>query len=78
MLLGAVMWSYWPTLGQLVATWSSQADYSHGFLVLPLAVLFLWLRRDRRPSQWRPAVGWGLAVPGAQLPGADDRSSLFF
>ena len=59
-LLGAVfLWSYWPALGALVDTWNHVQDYSHGYLVLPLAVLFLWARRDRMP-----AVAAGLAWPG--------------
>jgi exosortase len=50
-LLGLVFaWAYAPTLGMLAHSWSSQPDYSHGFLVPPLALLFLWLRRDRMPA----------------------------
>lgn len=30
-------WAYWPTWRQLVHAWSTQADYSHGFLAMPLA-----------------------------------------
>jgi exosortase len=56
----ALLWAYWPTFGQLVAQWSSQADYSHGFLVIPLTLVLLWLRRDRRPAEVRPAVVGGL------------------
>ncbi len=62
-LLGAVfLWSYWPTLGALVDTWNHVQDYSHGYLVAPLAVLFLWARRDRMP-----AAAAGLAWPGLVL-----------
>ncbi|MDA7977323.1 MAG: exosortase/archaeosortase family protein [Pirellulales bacterium] len=48
-LMLAFIWSYAPTLQGLFETWSSEADYSHGFFVIPLAVFFLWLRRDRMP-----------------------------
>jgi hypothetical protein len=59
-LLGAVfVWSCWPTL---VNTWNHVQDYSHGYLVAPLAVLFLWARRDRMPS-----AAVGLAWPGLLL-----------
>ena len=50
-LLGTVgCWAYWPTLQSLIATWAREPDYSHGFLVFPLALLFLWVRRDRFPA----------------------------
>jgi exosortase len=67
LLLAALLWAYWPTLAELIGLWSSQADYSHGFLVPPLAVFFLWVRRDQRPTVWQPAVGWGVACLGFSL-----------
>ena len=55
-------WAYWPTWRQLVHAWSTQADYSHGFLVMPLALVFLYLRRDLRPAVMEPARVAGLAL----------------
>lgn len=50
-LLGAAfVWSYWPTLTSLFAAWCYVPDYSHGFLVPPLAAFILWIRRDRMPA----------------------------
>jgi len=50
-LLGLVfLWSYAPTMRDLVSVWTSVADYSHGFLVVPAAILILWLTRDGRPT----------------------------
>ena len=34
-------WAYWPTVCRLCVIWSDHADYSHGFLVVPLAIGFL-------------------------------------
>jgi exosortase len=48
------VWSYWPTLHSLAVTWSRVSDYSHGFLVLPIAAFFLWARRDSRPPLGQP------------------------
>jgi exosortase len=57
-LLGAALvWAYWPTIVELVLAWDTQPDYSHGFLVVPLAVYFLWARRDRFPG-WASRPGW--------------------
>jgi exosortase len=47
-----------PTIMELIRTWNSEADYSHGFLVAPIALLLLWLRRDAFPNQ-REAPAWG-------------------
>jgi exosortase len=50
-VLGAAfLWSYWPTLRALADAWNHVPDYSHGYLVPPLALVFLWARRDRMPA----------------------------
>ena len=47
-----------PILYYMVLHWKSVADYSHGFLVGPLALYFAWERRDKlrrapiEPSWW--------------------------
>ena len=47
-----------PILYYMVQHWRAQADYSHGFLILPLAIYFAWERRKRlrrtpiEPSWW--------------------------
>ena len=55
----SLCWAYWPTLLETFAAWVKEPDYSHGFLVAPLAVLFLYLRREEIPlADLRPsAVG---------------------
>ena len=50
-LVLVAVWCYLPTIAGLVGAWIREPDYSHGFLVAPLAVLFLWARRDRFPAQ---------------------------
>ena len=44
-------WAYWPTLVELAGKWDRLPDYSHGYLVAPLAVFFLWVRRARFPTK---------------------------
>lgn len=47
-----------PILFYMARQWSNQADYSHGFLIAPLAVYFAWERRKKlrrtpiEPSWW--------------------------
>jgi exosortase len=66
-LIGTMLWAYWPTLRAMVRTWDTIPDYSHGYLVVPAALLFLWVRRDRIPAiasrpQWLGLLLIGLAI----------------
>lgn len=38
---------YWDVLTALVRDWATDDNYSHGFLVVPLAAYFVWERRNR-------------------------------
>jgi exosortase len=68
------LWAYWTTFVELVGVWLREPDYSHGFLVVPLALGVLWLRRDRYPGfaegpTWLGVVILLLAL-GLRLAGA--------
>jgi exosortase len=67
--LVAGLWAYWPSLLQLVRIWNREPDYSHGFLVIPLAVMFLWVRRESFPGLMAssPVLGIGLLVMSLAL-----------
>jgi exosortase len=67
--LGCLLWTFWPTLTELSNTWSSDPQYSHGFLVPLFAAFLLWMRRDLlkecelRPSWWGlPVLALGLGL----------------
>ena len=53
---------YFPVLYGLVAEWASDSNYSHGFLVIPLAFWLIW--RQRRELSALPVEGtrWGFAL----------------
>lgn len=71
-LLGAGIILYRGVLSKLVRDWSANDDYSHGFLVVPLALYFAWRRREHlarmRPSP--SALGVLLVVAGLGMLGA--------
>ncbi|WP_419194229.1 exosortase/archaeosortase family protein [Novipirellula herctigrandis] len=46
----AVLYAYWPTLLWMEDAWRVEPDYSHGYLVIPLAGLLLWHRRESLPG----------------------------
>lgn len=50
LVIAGFVWSYWPVWLDLTILWNSIPDYSHGFLVLPLAAFFLWVKRDSFPG----------------------------
>ena len=73
-LAATFAWAYWPTLVDLVRTWDREPDYSHGYFVVPLALYFLWARRDRFPGlaakwAWPGLVLIGLSI-GVRMWGA--------
>lgn len=63
-VLVVLIWAYWPTVGFLIDSWNHEPDYSHGYLVLPLAVAMLWVRRDQMPQDAPYAIwpGFGCMI----------------
>src|SRR4026207_36792 len=67
-----------PVLLRLAEDWKNDDNYSHGFLIIPLAAYFVWERRARLAAL-APAPPWlglvavigGLAVLLAGLLGAE-------
>jgi len=51
---------YWKVVPHLVEQWADEEDYNHGFLILPLALYFVWEQRERLRA----------LVPRASLAGA--------
>jgi len=64
-LTAAFVWTYWPTLRELAHIWNVEPDYSHGYLVAPLAVCFLWLRRAQMPQPQGPAWPGAVVIAAA-------------
>jgi exosortase len=59
---GSLLWSYWPTLGEMAHAWSHNPHYSHGFLVPVFALALLGLRwKQFRDVPFRPSW-WGVPV----------------
>ena len=58
----ALLWSYAPEARGLVETWNRDPNYSHGYLVIPIALAILWRRlketNDHEQFPWQPA--WGV------------------
>ena len=70
-VVGAFLGAYAPNLIDLVKTWIREPDYSHGFLVLPIALVIMYRLWPQKPSDqptpWMPGLlvvvlGLGLRV----------------
>jgi exosortase len=58
----ALLWAFWPTLAELARRWSSDPQYSHGYLVPVFAAALLYMRRSMC-AQLEPGFHWwGLAL----------------
>ncbi len=73
----AFVWTYWPTITGLVERWSSVADYSHGFLVAPLAALFLLVRRKDCPRDLVGSPKWAIVAVTIAMVGRYLSARLF-
>jgi exosortase len=55
-----LLWAYAPTLAGMVQRWSSDPQYSHGFLVPVFAGIVLWVRSPQHPGVALSPSWWGL------------------
>jgi exosortase len=66
LLAAPCVWLYAPVASKLVRDWAHNENYSHGFLVVPLAVFFAWQRRrDLAAADLRPHWTGLLTICGA-------------
>jgi exosortase len=62
-IVAGVVWVYGGVLSSLVQQWASDDNYSHGFLILPLAAYFAWERRGLLArATCRPHLGGALVL----------------
>jgi exosortase len=61
LLAGAVAAAYWDVGTGLVRQWAADDNYSHGFLIAPLAAFFAWQQRAALAALPVRPSGWGAA-----------------
>jgi len=67
LVLGAGAWLYSGVIARLVQDWAHDDNYSHGFLIVPLALYFAWERRRQLQALTpRPSIR-GLVIVMAGL-----------
>jgi len=66
LLVTSVALLYWSVLDSLVRDWASDPNYSHGFLIPPLALYLAWERRKRVAAlETRPSLLGLLIIIGS-------------
>lgn len=45
LILGGLALVFWRVFGRLIDAWIVDGNYSHGFLIIPIALYFVWERR---------------------------------
>ena len=58
---------YWHVVAKLVFDWYNDDNYSHGFLIVPIAAYFVWERRRRLAEIPLAPTAFGLVVVAASL-----------
>ena len=58
---------YWAVMVKLVHDWYFDDNYSHGFLIIPLAVYLAWERRHRLKDSAAAPAGFGLVIVAGSL-----------
>lgn len=62
LLLSGLILVYWQVFRKLVYDWGHDDNYSHGFLIVPLALYFVWERRSRILALQPNPTWFGLVV----------------
>lgn len=60
---------YRDSFATLWRTWGENPNYSHGYLIPPVAAFLLWMRRDAFARAAGRGTAWGLALVGLALLG---------
>ena len=58
---------YHHVVARLVQDWYKDDNYSHGFLIVPIALYFVWERRKQLREAPRAPSCWGLAIIGGSM-----------
>ncbi|MGA8350731.1 MAG: exosortase/archaeosortase family protein [Isosphaeraceae bacterium] len=62
--MGILGWAYWPNLQNLFAVWTEEPNYSHGWLVIPIALSIFWQRLKDTRIDWQASrIPWWSWIP---------------
>jgi exosortase len=62
LLAASFLWLYHYVIVRMVRDWKTDDNYSHGFLIVPLAIYFAWERRTALRRLGAAPSAWGLPI----------------
>jgi len=62
LIAAAVLVVFWQVFVRLVDAWIVDGNYSHGFLIIPIALYFVWERREKLAAATSSPTWFGLVV----------------
>jgi exosortase len=62
LLVGSFAFLYRHVIAKLVNDWYIDENYSHGFLIVPIALYFVWERRNRLREALRTPCSWSIFI----------------
>ncbi len=62
LVLAALCLVFWQVFVRLVDAWIVDGNYSHGFLIIPIALYFVWERREKLAAAPMQSSWFGLVV----------------
>src|SRR6188508_2300721 len=78
LIVGAIVLVFWQVFVRLLDAWIVDGNYSHGFLIIPIALYFVWERREKlKAAPVQPSwlglvsIAGGIAVLLAGLWGSE-------
>lgn len=67
LLTAGIALVYWQVFRKLVFDWANDGNYSHGFVIVPLALYFVWERRAKLQAITPRPTWFGLVVVAGSI-----------
>src|SRR5262245_14252202 len=67
LIAAGILLVYWQVFVRLLDAWTNDGNYSHGFLIIPIALYFVWERRAKLAAAPTEGSWVGLAVFGGGI-----------
>ena len=67
LIVAAIVLLFWQVLVKLADAWLVDGNYSHGWLIIPIALYFVWERRDKLAATPVQPSWFGLVLIGGGL-----------
>ena len=67
LIFGSLAFAFWDVAAKLLTDWGRDENYSHGFLMVPLAAYVVWRERARLLSIPSRPSAWGLFIVAGSL-----------